>query len=46
MYDPLLLYKPAMLLVNKMDTKNSTKIYEKLVDDLSNIKGNLLLEYD
>ncbi|KAF2348092.1 GTP1/OBG domain [Trinorchestia longiramus] len=41
LYDPLLMYKPAMLLVNKMDTEGASKIYEKLVHDMSNIKDIL-----
>ncbi|KAA0203108.1 hypothetical protein HAZT_HAZT005883 [Hyalella azteca] len=41
LYDPLLVYKPAMVLINKMDTKNATAIYDRLVHDLQNIKDVL-----
>lgn len=39
MYNPEILKKPAMLLINKMDTENAKKIFDEVKEKLSNING-------
>uniref|UniRef100_A0A2P2I513 GTP-binding protein 10 homolog n=1 Tax=Hirondellea gigas TaxID=1518452 RepID=A0A2P2I513_9CRUS len=35
LYDPMLLSKPAILLVNKMDLKGSSKLYDELLESVA-----------
>lgn len=41
LYHDVLLDKPALLAVNKMDTESAEKKFSDLLQEIANIKGNI-----